>query len=55
MRILLTATYGWPEVYRGGERYVHELAGFLAARPATTCASSSADRDRRATWCAGCR
>jgi phosphatidyl-myo-inositol alpha-mannosyltransferase len=29
MRILLTATYGWPEVYRGGERYLHELAGFL--------------------------
>ncbi|HEX4430998.1 MAG TPA: glycosyltransferase family 4 protein [Frankiaceae bacterium] len=29
MRIMLTATYGWPEVYRGGERYLHELAGFL--------------------------
>ncbi len=29
MRIMLTATYGWPEVYRGGERYLHELADFL--------------------------
>ena len=29
MRVMLTATYGWPEVYRGGERYLHELAYFL--------------------------
>lgn len=29
MRVMLTATYGWPEVYRGGERYLHELADFL--------------------------
>ena len=29
MRIMLTAAYGWPEVYRGGERYLHELGYFL--------------------------
>lgn len=29
MRILLTSVYAWPEVVRGGERYVHELAAAL--------------------------
>ena len=31
MRILLTHQYAWPEVRRGTERYLHELAGALAA------------------------
>lgn len=32
MRILLTHIYGWPEVRRGAERYLHELgAGLLRA------------------------
>ena len=30
MRIVLTSLYAWPEVRRGGERYVHELGGALA-------------------------
>lgn len=30
MRILLTHQYAWPEVRRGTERYLHELAGALA-------------------------
>ena len=29
MRIVLTSAYCWPEVRRGGERYVHELAAAL--------------------------
>jgi glycosyltransferase involved in cell wall biosynthesis len=29
MRIVLTGTYGWPEVYRGGERYLHDLGYHL--------------------------
>ena len=32
MRIALTSAYCWPEVRRGGERYLHELAGALARR-----------------------
>lgn len=28
-RVLLTHVYGWPEVRRGAERYLHELAGGL--------------------------
>lgn len=31
MRIALTAPFSWPEVRRGGERYVHELAAALHA------------------------
>jgi len=31
LRIALTHLYAWPEVRRGGERYLHELAGALAA------------------------
>lgn len=32
MRVLLTHVYGWPEVRRGAERYLHELgAGLLRA------------------------
>jgi len=30
MRILLSHLYGWPEVRRGAERYVHELGAALA-------------------------
>ena len=30
LRIALTHLYAWPEVRRGGERYMHELAGALA-------------------------
>lgn len=29
MRVALTHVYGWPEVRRGAERYLHELAGAL--------------------------
>ena len=29
MRIALAAPYSWPEVRRGGERYLHDLAGWL--------------------------
>jgi glycosyltransferase involved in cell wall biosynthesis len=31
MRVVLSHIYGWPEVRRGGERYLHELAAALAA------------------------
>jgi glycosyltransferase involved in cell wall biosynthesis len=31
LRILLTHVYAWPEVRRGGERYLHEVATGLAA------------------------
>lgn len=31
MRILLSHVYAWPEVRRGGERYLHELAAALQA------------------------
>jgi glycosyltransferase involved in cell wall biosynthesis len=30
LRIVMTAAYSWPEVRRGGERYLHELSGALA-------------------------
>lgn len=30
LRIALTHVYAWPEVRRGGERYLHELGGALA-------------------------
>ncbi len=30
LRIVLTHVYAWPEVRRGGERYLHELASALA-------------------------
>lgn len=32
LRIALTHAHCWPEVRRGGERYLHELAGALARR-----------------------
>lgn len=32
LRIALTHAFSWPEVRRGGERYLHELAGALARR-----------------------
>jgi phosphatidyl-myo-inositol alpha-mannosyltransferase len=31
LRIVLTHVYAWPEVRRGGERYLHEVAAGLAA------------------------
>lgn len=30
MRVLLTSVHSWPDVRRGGERYVHELSAALA-------------------------
>ena len=30
LRIVLSHVYAWPEVRRGGERYLHELAAALA-------------------------
>jgi len=32
LKIALTHEYSWPEVRRGGERYLHELAGALVRR-----------------------
>lgn len=32
LAVALTATYAWPEVRRGGERYLHELAASLVRR-----------------------
>ena len=32
LRVALTHAFCWPEVRRGGERYLHELAGALARR-----------------------
>jgi phosphatidylinositol alpha-mannosyltransferase len=32
LRVALTHAFCWPEVRRGGERYLHELAGSLARR-----------------------
>lgn len=32
LRIALTHAHSWPEVRRGGERYLHELAGSLSRR-----------------------
>lgn len=31
LRVVLTSAYAWPEVRRGGERYLHQLASGLAA------------------------
>lgn len=46
LRIALTHVYAWPEVRRGGERYLHELASALAdtghhVRVLTTAPASS--------------
>lgn len=46
MRVALTHVYAWPEVRRGAERYLHELAGALRTaghdvRILTTSATSS--------------
>jgi hypothetical protein len=30
LRVVLTHVYAWPEVRRGGERYLHGLASALA-------------------------
>src|SRR6266567_923155 len=32
MRLAVTHVYSWPDVWRGGERILHELAGALARR-----------------------
>lgn len=48
LRIVLTSPYAWPEVRRGGERYVHELAAALAGaghRPRILTAAPSPGRD----------
>ncbi len=44
MRILLTHVYAWPEVRRGGERYLHELASALADAGHEVTVVSSAPR-----------
>lgn len=49
LRIALTHVYAWPEVTRGGERYLHELGGALAeaghdVRIASTALTPSRDR-----------
>ncbi|MFL6203971.1 MAG: glycosyltransferase family 4 protein [Acidimicrobiales bacterium] len=49
LRIALSHVYAWPEVHRGGERYMHELGGALAqlghqVRIVTTAPRPAADR-----------
>lgn len=49
LRIALTSVYGWPEVNRGGERYLHELAAALARaghRPRVWVTGPDAGTDR---------
>ena len=47
VRIALTHAYCWPEVRRGGERMLHELAGSLARRGHDVSILSSAERPSR--------
>src|SRR4051794_19357928 len=49
LRIVLTDVYSWPEVARGGERYLHELAGALRAAGHDARILSTALEPRRAT------
>ena len=49
MRILLTHVYAWPEVRRGGERYLHELGAALVADGHDVTIVSTAPRPRRDT------
>jgi glycosyltransferase involved in cell wall biosynthesis len=48
VRLALTHTYCWPEVRRGGERFLHELAGALARRGHDVSILSSARNPGRA-------
>jgi phosphatidyl-myo-inositol alpha-mannosyltransferase len=48
LRVLLTHVYGWPEVRRGAERYLHELAAALLRaghRPHILVTAPTAARD----------
>ena len=50
LRIALTSVHGWPEVHRGGERYLHELAAALhraghSPRVMVTWPGTGADRE----------
>ncbi|MEJ7582558.1 MAG: glycosyltransferase family 4 protein [Acidimicrobiales bacterium] len=47
MRVALTHAYCWPDVRRGGERLLHELAGALARRGHVVTILSSASRPGR--------
>jgi phosphatidylinositol alpha-mannosyltransferase len=44
MRVALTHVYCWPEVLRGGERFLHELSGALARRGHDVTILSSASQ-----------
>jgi phosphatidylinositol alpha-mannosyltransferase len=48
LRILLTHVYAWPEVRRGGERYLHEVAAGLAAAGHQVRVVSTAPEPHRA-------
>ena len=48
LRVLLTHVYAWPEVRRGGERYLHEVGAGLAAAGHDVRIVSSAPRAGRA-------
>jgi glycosyltransferase involved in cell wall biosynthesis len=48
LRVVLTSAYAWPEVHRGGERYLHELAAALRRRGhrvRVLCGAPAAGRD----------
>ena len=47
LRILFTHVYAWPEVRRGGERYLHELSSGLAAAGHDVRIVSTAPRAHR--------
>jgi phosphatidylinositol alpha-mannosyltransferase len=47
MRIVLSSPYCWPEVVRGGERYVHELAAALQRAGHDVLIVSAADTSSR--------
>ena len=48
LRVLLTHVYSWPEVRRGGERYLHEVGAGLAAAGHQVRIVSTASRASRA-------
>jgi phosphatidyl-myo-inositol alpha-mannosyltransferase len=49
LRIVLTHVYAWPEVRRGGERYLHEIASGLKAAGHDVAIVSTAPSPSRAT------
>ena len=49
LRIVLTHVYGWPEVRRGGERFLHEAAGALHDAGHDVEVVTTADRPGRDT------